>query len=217
MPKPEGGRWSDARYDKGLQYQLMSDDEDSVDEEGKWKGYYRSRRPKFRSDEHHEFLMAVDAVEDPEPSIRYVKRLRGEETEVPIPYIIDPSVRARRWQIKVDWLEEEDNKKWDRPNRITENGKEWGNDEDPEELIAKKRKVKEEKGQKKRARVSATPKEGKGKAKASVKLVKATTAKPKAAKPKMARAKGKEKEGVDEGAIAGPSKPRAQVVQLNDE
>ena len=43
------------------------------------------------------------------------------------------------------WLAEEKNQQYDDENWIVISGKAWGNEEDPEEIIAKQKKVKEQK------------------------------------------------------------------------
>jgi hypothetical protein len=43
------------------------------------------------------------------------------------------------------WLEKEENLKYDMERQIVENGKAWGDDEDPEVLMLKREKIKEEK------------------------------------------------------------------------
>ena len=90
-------------------------------------------------------LEAVDAVKDPDPSSRYVVCVKGPIREEPPKVSIKVSNKARRWMVDEDWLVKEENQIYDTEWRIIESGKAWGDEEDPEVLIAKRAKVKEEK------------------------------------------------------------------------
>ena len=49
--------------------------------------------------------------------------------------------RARRWMVAQEWLAKPENKVYDIPSRILDNGKAWGDEHDPEELINKAKEI----------------------------------------------------------------------------
>ncbi|EIW79609.1 hypothetical protein CONPUDRAFT_59017, partial [Coniophora puteana RWD-64-598 SS2] len=162
---PQDSPWKHDKFLQVLRYQLMSDDEDGWDaEKGKKTNHFVSRAPVYRSKLLNDFLAAVDTIPDPNGKPSYVLRVRGEPKEQEVPVITDISSRTRRWMVDMEWLSQPENKKWDVESRITGNGKVWGDDDDPEELRDKKRKVKAEKKdgrEKKRARAGALDVKGK--------------------------------------------------------
>jgi hypothetical protein len=143
----------------------------------------RSDRRAYRNHQMIDLLAAVDAVADPEPSNRYVARIQGPVRDEPPKISNKIENRARRWMVSEEWLEKDENLKYDTERRIIDSGKAWGDDEDPEVLVLQREKVKEEKkvlmasrkrpivGQgskkvKKQKRASGTQKSVKGKEKA---------------------------------------------------
>jgi hypothetical protein len=123
----------------------------------------------------------VDATIDPEASNKYVVHVKGPIQDDPPKVSNKISNKLRRWMIDKQWLEKEENMKYDTKHRIIENGKAWGEVEDPEVLIEKREKIKQEKkkiheGNKRKARSALTKShakktkhsdKGKGKAQAS--------------------------------------------------
>ncbi|KAG2055669.1 hypothetical protein BDR06DRAFT_1006860 [Suillus hirtellus] len=100
------------------------------------------------------FLAAVDEAADPHPPPRFTAR------------------------VKVEWLVREENKKYDSPSFILDNGCAWGDPKDPEEMLAGQKRVKEQKrviAAKKRMKIEEMEakkkengtKKGKGKSKAT--------------------------------------------------
>lgn len=71
--------------------------------------------------------------------------------------------------VSLEWLNREENKDFDRPSRIAESGKAWGDEKDPEEIEATHKRVKEEKEDLKRKKakteVAGSKKMSKGKGK----------------------------------------------------
>ena len=49
--------------------------------------------------------------------------------------------RARRWMVAQEWLAKPENKVYDIPSRILDNGKAWGDEHDPEELVNKAKEI----------------------------------------------------------------------------
>ncbi|GBE87231.1 hypothetical protein SCP_1004780 [Sparassis crispa] len=77
---PKESEWRDPKYDAAFAVNLMSDDEDQVDEKGEFTGKYISKAPAYRSQELINLFRAVDATRDPEPSNRYIPRMKAAET-----------------------------------------------------------------------------------------------------------------------------------------
>ncbi|KAG5635456.1 hypothetical protein H0H81_011169 [Sphagnurus paluster] len=149
---PNDSKYCDSKYDPAFTAKLMSDDEDEYDEDGKKTNRFVSRAPLHRSKEYWltlleliDLLAAVDAVEDPEPSNKYIVRIRGEAVDVPPKKSTKFANKARRWMVDEAWLQKEENQKYDEESRILESGKAWGDDEDPEVSALKREQIKKEK------------------------------------------------------------------------
>lgn len=104
-----------------------------------------------------DLFAAVDATDDPEATSKYVARTKGPPRDDPPKISNKISNKVRRWMVDEEWLEKEENLKYDTERRIIDSGKAWGDDEDPETLIAMREKVKVEKkaiqeGNKRKAR-----------------------------------------------------------------
>lgn len=80
---------------------------------------------------------------DPTPALKYTVRIRGEAKDYPPPSSNKLENRARRWMVDPTWLT--NNKNYDVPSRIVDNGKAWGDAEDPEDILDKKQQIKQEK------------------------------------------------------------------------
>ncbi|KAF9461161.1 hypothetical protein BDZ94DRAFT_1264430 [Collybia nuda] len=158
---PLNSQYRDTKYDAAFTKKLMSDDEDEFDANGIKTANFVSHAPAYRSKELKELFAAVDAVLDPDASARYTCRVIGP--------VRDEPPRAWRWMIDPDWLAKEDNQKYDVESRIVDSGKAWGDNEDPEVLLAKREKLKAEKKTimegKKRKMMEAAVEKGKKKAK----------------------------------------------------
>ncbi|KII86133.1 hypothetical protein PLICRDRAFT_115514, partial [Plicaturopsis crispa FD-325 SS-3] len=152
---PEGAHYRDAKYDTAFVASLMSDDEDEYVEGKRVNGRYVSRPPVWRSAEMIALLSAVDKATDPTPQTKYNPRVRGEPQEGPPKASTKLVNRARRWMVDDAWLAKDDNKDFDVERRIMASGRAWGDAEDPEEGIAKRKYVEEEKKtEKKRKRLT---------------------------------------------------------------
>jgi hypothetical protein len=127
-----------------------------------------------------EFLDAVDDAEDPSPPAtgKYTVHVKGEARNLPLVAAKKIENRARRWMVSTAWLALPDNKKFDAPSYILDNGRAWGDPKDPEEILAGQKRVKEEKrliSSRKRIKIEAMEErgkvsaKGKGKAKANSK------------------------------------------------
>lgn len=92
-----------------------------------------------------DFYEALDKEKDPAPTVRYIPRVRGDAKDIPPPTSNKLKNKACRWMIDAAWLAKEENNKYDVPSRLAESGKLWGDEDDPEDLEAKAKKVKEEK------------------------------------------------------------------------
>jgi hypothetical protein len=77
---------------------------------------------------------AIDAIVDPNPSMQYTVRERGEPKEQPPPMTKSLDGRARRWMVDPDWLKA--NPASNTLQRIAENGRAWGDPVDPEDTEA---------------------------------------------------------------------------------
>jgi hypothetical protein len=105
-----------------------------------------------------ELLAAVDAAQDPEPQHRYCVRVRGAVIDDPPKVSTKVENKARRWMIDEEWLNLPDNQRYDVETRILPSGKAWGDAEDPEVAIEKRKRFKEEKReikQNKKMRIAA--------------------------------------------------------------
>lgn len=139
----------------------MSDDEDELGEDGQTTGRYSARVPGWRSaivslgtcfDDNKlttpyqqvvDLYKTIDACLGPAQSGRFTKRVPGPIKDDPPKSSTKLELRVRRWMVDPKWLE--DNHEHDVESRIAESGKDWGDLEDPEEKVAKRLKVKEEK------------------------------------------------------------------------
>ncbi|KAG1734539.1 hypothetical protein EDD22DRAFT_787883 [Suillus occidentalis] len=154
--------------------QLMSEDDNETNEEGRLTGRYISRPWVWASEQRNQFIAAVDAQQDPHPPKRYTIRVRGETLDVAIPRIQKVEHRARRWMVLQEWLAQPENQKYDVPAFVVDNGKAWGDPKDPEETISAQKRVKIQKKEvaaRKRAKLvdEGNTKPGKGKKKAGLK------------------------------------------------
>ncbi|KAG1855658.1 hypothetical protein DFJ58DRAFT_841086 [Suillus subalutaceus] len=111
--------------------QLMSEDEDETNEEGRLRRYV-SRPWVWASKQRNQFITAVDAQQDPHPPKCYTICTRVEH-------------RARRWMVSQEWLAQPENQKYDVLAFIVDNGKAWGDPKDPEESISAQKHVKNQK------------------------------------------------------------------------
>ncbi|PPQ83418.1 hypothetical protein CVT26_004406, partial [Gymnopilus dilepis] len=82
---PPGHHLRDKKYDTAMVYSLMSDDEDTYKDGNRITTEYTSRAPTYRSDELRKLYTDIDALSDPNPSNKFVKRVAGEPKDVPPP------------------------------------------------------------------------------------------------------------------------------------
>ncbi|KAG6881096.1 hypothetical protein C0993_002862 [Termitomyces sp. T159_Od127] len=161
----------------------MSDDEDCYDNDGKLvPGRYISRPPVYRTDILNEFYQALDAVPDPDQSIKYTLRIQGEPKDYKPPHANSIKNKARRWMVCQEWLDLNPvNKACDK--LLADSGQLWGDTNDPEELEARQKRAQEEKSEVRRKKlkveeveakkvnVKEKKKKGKGKGKEKVQEV----------------------------------------------
>ena len=119
-----------------------------------------------------ELMEELDKKPDPNPPKNYVRRIPGPLKEMPPPRANKIENKARRWMVSEEWLKKDDNRKiYDVPSRIIENGRAYsgGTELDPEEIEAKQKRVKMEKGDMKRQKndtsAGSSVKKGKSNAK----------------------------------------------------
>jgi hypothetical protein len=133
-------------------------------------------------------------------------RVQGDPVDVAPPSSTLLKNKARRWMVREDWLQLEENKGFDVPSRIADNGKAWGDPEDPEEIEAKQKRVKEEKEELKRKRPKLE--DSKGKQKENMQ----------GSRRKVKRGRKKRKTGTTTGnAVAGSSKSPIDPQLLRNE
>ncbi|KAF9460582.1 hypothetical protein BDZ94DRAFT_1222813 [Collybia nuda] len=142
---PLNSQYRDTKYDAAFTKKLMLDDEDEFDANGIKTANFVLHAPAYRSKELKELFAAVDAVLDPDASARYTRHVIGPVCDEPPRVAKKLELKARRWMIDPDWLAKEDNQKYDVESRIVDSGKAWGDNEDPEVLLAKREKLKAEK------------------------------------------------------------------------
>ena len=99
-------------------------------------------------------METIDKTPDPRPSTQYTPRQRGEPKEQPLLSTKSFEGRARRWMVNPEWLTEHPESNTD--DRVADNGRAWGDSQDPEEIIAARQYVKEEKLSGKRKRTQST-------------------------------------------------------------
>ncbi|GBE80041.1 hypothetical protein SCP_0212430 [Sparassis crispa] len=172
---PKESKWRDPKYDAAFTMNLMSDDEDQVDEKGEFTGKYISKAPAYRSQELINLFRAVDAAQDPKPPNRYIPRMKAAETiDEPPKVSRDLKNKARHWMIDQAWLALENNKQYDVESRIVNNGHLWGDEEDPQDITEKQKRMQEAKAEitsNKKARLAESA-GNKGKGSSKKKIVK---------------------------------------------
>lgn len=140
----------------------MSEDEDELRDDGSKSGRFLSRPPVYRTEivsrlgraviindislpfdiQLTQLLAAIDNKDDPKPSHKYIIRVLGDSSDEPPPLSAKKiEHRARRWMVRADWLTNPENRKYDIPQRVVDNGKLWGDENDPEELLAKAKEI----------------------------------------------------------------------------
>lgn len=157
--------WRKPKYDTAFVFQLMSDDENTMDPiTGEMvPNSFTSRPPNYRSDTLNNLYGGVDEVQDSRVSNQYTKRIKGPTVEKPPPVTRTLVGRARRWMVDPTWLQS--NSEMDVETRIADNGRLWGDAIDPEELVEKAKKVKADKEIRKRQKGKSSKKNQKGKGK----------------------------------------------------
>ncbi|KAG6895008.1 hypothetical protein C0992_003535 [Termitomyces sp. T32_za158] len=138
---PADSPYRDPKYDPAFVVNLMSDDEDEYNENGKTTKRFISRAPLYRSQELIKLLATIDAVPFEGPK-RYLERVRGLPIDVPPKRSNKMELKARRWMIDEAWLAKPENQKWDDESRIVDSGKAWGDDNDPEDIAAQHEEIK---------------------------------------------------------------------------
>ncbi|GBE85835.1 hypothetical protein SCP_0803570 [Sparassis crispa] len=161
---PSDSLYRNPKYDTAFVETLMSADEDVFDVNGAFAGSYKSIAPAYRSAELIELFNAVDAAKDHKPSSRYIPRIKVAET-VDVPPRVSHKMenRARRWMIDPEWLTQ--NQVYDVESRIVNSGKAWGDEEDPEVLVEKQKRVREEKAEMNQTKKLRLTKDVEGRAK----------------------------------------------------
>ncbi|KAK7437729.1 hypothetical protein VKT23_018445 [Stygiomarasmius scandens] len=138
----------ETKYDVAFNAIFMSDDENEYENGQKKDGRFISRAPEYRSETLTKLFDTVDALNDPAPSNQYTQRIRGETTDQGIPKIKLKENKPRYWMIDRAWLDK--NGKYDTVSYILENGREWAEAVDPDEIEEHLQEVREAKKQNKR-------------------------------------------------------------------
>ncbi|KAG1774896.1 hypothetical protein EV702DRAFT_974188, partial [Suillus placidus] len=135
---PATSEYKDEKYRAALTESLMSPDEDEVDNAKKKTGHFISYAATYRSTLMSQFLEAVDDAEDPSPPAtgKYTVHVKGEARDLPLVAAKKIENCAHRWMVSSAWLALPDNKKFDAPSYILDNGRAWGNAKDLEEILA---------------------------------------------------------------------------------
>ncbi|KAG1731640.1 uncharacterized protein EDB91DRAFT_1058624, partial [Suillus paluster] len=135
---PATSEYKDEKYRAALTESLMSPDEDEVDDANKKTGRFISHAATYRSTLMSQFLEAVDDAEDPSPPAtgKYTVGVKGKARDLPLVAAKKIENCARRWMVSSAWLALPDNKKFDAPSYILDNGRVWGDAKDPEEILA---------------------------------------------------------------------------------
>ncbi|KAH9925452.1 uncharacterized protein BXZ73DRAFT_49957 [Epithele typhae] len=132
--KSAGTKWAEPKYETAFTENAASDDEDMSESEvvAGEKTCYVSRPPWFRSAMLQECYNDLDLRNDPEPdrAALLIKRRKGpvKLTAVP-PRAQTLKNRLRVWMITEDALE--GNPHWLTGGRVAQNGKLWGDEDDP--------------------------------------------------------------------------------------
>ncbi|KAJ3508324.1 hypothetical protein NLJ89_g5818 [Agrocybe chaxingu] len=191
------------KYDSAMIENAMSDDETAYQPNSEIDpSKFISRPLKYRSAELIAFLNDVDAIKDPNPANKYVRRERGPVINAPpiMTAANKPERAISRWMVDVQWLETGSNYEYDVPRRIRENGEHWGDVESTRAENTRKRVQEEKEEQKQKKRKSDDFEEGSSKKKTKTKG-KGKVAKTKGKKEK---GKGKQKEKENGQEIQGP-------------
>ncbi|KAG1794953.1 uncharacterized protein BJ212DRAFT_1291653, partial [Suillus subaureus] len=133
---PEDSEFRHEKYRAALTESLMSQDEDEVSEQGQKMGQFISHAGTYQSDLMSRFLATVDEVADPHPPPRFTTQVKGDSKELPLLAAKKIENQACRWMVSVEWLAREENKKYDSPSFLLDNGHAWGDPKDPEEMLA---------------------------------------------------------------------------------
>ncbi|TEB20557.1 hypothetical protein FA13DRAFT_1598369, partial [Coprinellus micaceus] len=92
------------KYDAVMENQLMSDDEDCYDDDGKLiPNMYKSIAPTWRSADMTNFLDTVDAQKDPSPTPQTRPCIKGEPRHMPLHLTAGPKGRVHRWMVDDAW------------------------------------------------------------------------------------------------------------------
>ena len=86
-------------------------------------------------------MNSVDKCIDPTPGTKYTICVPGPIIDVPPLTSQKLENQARRWMVAQEWLAKPENKVYDIPSRILDNGKAWGDKHDPEELVNKAKEI----------------------------------------------------------------------------
>ncbi|KAG2126264.1 uncharacterized protein EDB93DRAFT_1257639 [Suillus bovinus] len=158
---PDDSKYKTDAYKTALIQQLMSEDENERDAEGKLTGCFLMRPWMWASDKRNMFIADVDAQQDPELPKRYTKRVCGPIGKAGLPWIQKVEHRARRWMVSPQWLVDPANQQFDVPAFVIDNEKKCVKIEKREYAAKKKIKLDEKVSKKVKAKGK-----GKGKAKA---------------------------------------------------
>ncbi|KAM6502839.1 hypothetical protein JOM56_002816 [Amanita muscaria] len=132
---PDGHEYRDPKYDAAYAYQLLSDDDDVPVTNANEPRVFISHAPLYRSKLLNDMWDAIDAIPDPSNPRQYT--FEG---------------RLRRWMVDLEWLAE--HPEANNEEMIADNGRLWGDTEDPEETIARLKKASADKKSRKRKTVA---------------------------------------------------------------
>ncbi|RXW11246.1 hypothetical protein EST38_g14609, partial [Candolleomyces aberdarensis] len=148
---PEGDSYKTNGYAQALYMNLMSDDEDTFREDGTLnEEYYTSCSAVWESQRLREFKAYLDKRPDTiHKSKQPIPREKGPAKEKPIPKTLSFKGRVQRWMVDETWWEDVGKAEYDLPLYVADNGKAWGEEDDPEEVMEKAKTLGEEKKKRK--------------------------------------------------------------------
>ncbi|KAG6877238.1 hypothetical protein C0993_009247 [Termitomyces sp. T159_Od127] len=94
----------------------------------------------------NKFYQALDAVPNPDQSIKYTLRIQGEPKDYKPPHANSIKNKAQRWMVRQEWLDLNPvNQACDK--LLADSGQLWGDANDLEELEARQKRAREEKSE----------------------------------------------------------------------
>ncbi|KIL63969.1 hypothetical protein M378DRAFT_179078 [Amanita muscaria Koide BX008] len=149
---PDGHEYRDPKYDAAYAYQLLSDDDDAPVTNANEPRVFISHAPLYRSKLLNDMWDAIDVIPDPSNPRQYTVRRRGEPIQRMPVRTKGFEGRLRRWMVDLEWLAE--HPEANNEEMIADNGRLWGDTEDPAEMIARLKRASADKKSRKRKTVA---------------------------------------------------------------